>query len=283
MEYMGFGLKLINMNLRVNIMEKFLILGLLAVLLLSPLYAQIPEYYADVQLKVMPAGEVEISGTTNHPSLAPGTTQKFTSKNGENWLLNITLPDNFSEYVYDVSFPPNAQINFMNVPKNVRMETQGDAIHIIATGTNQTFFAVVQYSFDGSAPPPLPQDILIALGIIIAIVIFAAAVIYLYRRQKKGKKATYPSAHKEIEHAFKKIPAPKETKQRYNPVLFTDRQNQILEMIEREGGHTTQAKIQAETKIPKASLSRNIESLVRKNVIKKERKGMTMVIYFSEE
>jgi len=246
-------------------MVKCLLLGILVLLLLGPVYAE--DYYADVEIRVMATGEVMISGATNHPSLASGPTQNFTSKKGENWLLNITLPENFSEYVYDVSFPPNAQISYMNVPKNVRVETTDGIIHIIATGTNQAFFAVVQYSFDGPAMGPPPLDPILMLGIAI-IIGFVLSQLYIRFRKSRASESSRAAA---------------KPKMQYKPEAMTERQNQILEIIKREGGHTTQAKIQVETKIPKASLSRNIESLVRKKVIKKERKGMTMVIYFNDE
>jgi uncharacterized membrane protein len=248
-----------------NIMERLLIFGLIAMLMLSPAYAE--DYYADVQVRVMATGEVMISGATNHPSLAPGLTQNFTGKSGQNWLLNLTLAENFSEYIYDISFPPNTEINYMNVPKNVRVETEGEIIHIIATGTNQTFFAVVQYSFDGPAMGQPPLDPILMLGIAIIIGFLISQVYFHYKRRRSSKGSTV-------------VPKPKRS---YHPEAMTERQNQILDILKREGGHATQAKIQNETKIPKASLSRNIDSLVRKKVIKKERKGMTMVIYFNDE
>jgi len=260
-DYINFKLNLSNLNFKITIMGRFLILFLLALLLISPAYAATQEYYADVQIRVFPTGDVEVSGTTNYPALSPGVTQNFTSKSGNLWTLNMTFPDTFSEYVYDLSFPANAQISYMNVPKNVRMETQGEVMHIIATGTNQAFFAVVQYSLGTPPSPPLPLDPIIILGISALATVIAITVYLRWRKRIQDKK-------------FKLT---------YNSNAVTDRQKQIIDIIKREGGHSTQSKIQKETGIPKASLSRNIDSLVKKNIIKKERKGMTMVLYFSEE
>jgi uncharacterized membrane protein len=149
------------------------------------------------------------------------------------------------------------------------METNDNIIHIIATGTNQTFFAVVQYSFDGTNPGPSPFEPLVMIGIILLLAILVVILYVKIRRRPLHEKQSVESA------------APK-GKASYNPETLTERQNQILEIIKKAGGHTTQAKLQIETKIPKASLSRNIESLVRKKIVKKERKGMTMVIYFND-
>jgi uncharacterized membrane protein len=107
------------------------------------------------------------------------------------------------------------------------------------------------------------------IGIILLLAILVVVLYFKIRRRPLHEKQ------------FVEAPAPK-AKVSYNPETLTERQNQILEILKKAGGHTTQAKLQAETKIPKASLSRNIESLVRKKIVKKERKGMTMVIYFND-
>jgi len=218
------------------------------------------EYYADVQIRVWPAGEVEISGTTNYPALKSGMTQNFTSKSADKWILNMTFPDNFSEYVYDVSFPPGTEINYLNVPKNVRMETEGEVLHVIGSGINQKFFLTIQYSFGDQPPiPPSPLP-LVAAGFIIAII-----AVFAYRR-------------------FRKISVGKNNSGvKYNPHALTDRQRMIVDAISKNKAPITQAKLQTETKIPKASLSRNLDSLIKKGIVKKERKGMTMVVYFNEE
>lgn len=233
--------------------------GLILIFCLVAPISLAQEYYADVQIRVYPTGEVEISGTTNHPALAPGTTQNFTSKSRNKWILNITLPETFSEYVYDVSLPPGAEINYLNAPKTVRMETQDNTLHVIASGENQQFFVVVQYTLGTPPQPPSPLP-LVAAGFILAII-----AVFAYRR-------------------FRKLSIGKSNSRvKYNPHALTDRQRMIVEALKKNKAPMTQAKLQAETKIPKASLSRNLDSLIKKGIVKKERRGMTMVVYFNEE
>ncbi len=56
---------------------------------------------------------------------------------------------------------------------------------------------------------------------------------------------------------------------------LTDRERQVAEFVLREGGKTTQARIYRALLIPKASLSRVIDSLERRNVIKATAVGKT--------
>jgi uncharacterized membrane protein len=271
-----------------RLISAFWVIALLAALA-SPANAQ--SYYADVKIVVDMAGETQISGISNHPELAPRITQQYTSKQGEFWVLNITLPENFSEYIYEIEFPKNTAINYLSVPKSFRMESNGN-IRIIATGMEQPFFILAQYSFGPKPYSPYsfsPEMLLIFLGSLGLIVI--ALYPYMKDMHRNGThsesggseewvcpKETQPEA--KIKENIQKEP-PKPLKA-YNPALFTERQNKILEIIAREGGHATQAKIQKETNIPKASLSRNIDALVRRKVILRERKGMTMVLYFPQ-
>ncbi|MBN2094988.1 MAG: winged helix-turn-helix transcriptional regulator [Candidatus Aenigmarchaeota archaeon] len=241
-------------------MRKPLLLAFLLIAAAFPAMAE--DYYADVQIKVWHAGEVEISGTTNHPTLAPGVYQNFTSKSGSMWVLNITLPETFSEYVYDVELPQKSQVNYLSVPKNIRMETRDGALHLIGSGMDQKFFVVVQYSYDGT-PPPQPPSPVVPLAIFALVI---AGIVVHYRFKIKKIKLVPPKIRKG-----------------YNPLALTERQKEILDFIEKAGNATTQAKLQAGTNIPKASLSRNIDALVKKGILKRERKGMTMVVYFSEE
>jgi uncharacterized membrane protein len=57
----------------------------------------------------------------------------------------------------------------------------------------------------------------------------------------------------------------------------------IVETIQKNKGSITQAKLEKSLEIPKSSLSRNIESLVRKNILVKESKGMTNLIMIKPE
>jgi uncharacterized membrane protein len=62
-----------------------------------------------------------------------------------------------------------------------------------------------------------------------------------------------------------------------NKHLYTSRQLQIINYLQKHGP-ANQIKIEKELNIPKASLSRNIETLVKKGIIFKESKGMSNII-----
>lgn len=71
-------------------------------------------------------------------------------------------------------------------------------------------------------------------------------------------------------------------KKSYNESALTERQKQIVRLIDNKGGSSTQAVLEKELSIPKASLSRNLETLSKKGIIKKESKGMSNLVYFPQ-
>ena len=213
------------------------------------------EYYADVTIEVDYTGEVTISGQTNHPQLLIEKTQNYTSKEGIYWTLNISISDSFSDYIFDVSFPEGTVINYLKVPSSFRIETYDGRLHLIGTGQEKPFSVVVQYRFEDKNTE---QDYQILLGLLFVMVLLVT-VYYLNLNQKKPKK-------KKTEYKF-----------------LTDRQKQIVGYLESKKEPVTQAELQRELKFPKASLSRNIDSLINKGLLKKGRKGMTNLVYLVEE
>ena len=69
----------------------------------------------------------------------------------------------------------------------------------------------------------------------------------------------------------------KDSKQ-YNLSGLTDRQKKIMELLIERNRPLTQTEIQQELKIPKAAVSRNINSLEIKGLIEKEKIGMSNLI-----
>ncbi|MBU2442886.1 MAG: winged helix-turn-helix transcriptional regulator, partial [Nanoarchaeota archaeon] len=58
---------------------------------------------------------------------------------------------------------------------------------------------------------------------------------------------------------------------------------EIMRIIEKNKKPITQAALEKILKIPKSSLSRNIDSLVRKDIITKEGKGMSNVLFLKNK
>jgi uncharacterized membrane protein len=212
---------------------------LLVFLLLLPLAAA-EENYGDVKISVSREGLVTISGTTDYPGLIVKNSPDFTSKKGRYWLLNITHPEIFSEYTYELSLPENTIINYIRTPNVINIK-DGKGIVISGSGRNSPFVLVVQYQIGNAYDN---------LWIYLASVAFGAIAIVLIKRYKSQKPTSVP--------------------------VLTDRQKQIIDLVKK--GPLSQAQIERNTGMPKSSLSRNIDVLVRKGILEKHDKGMVNII-----
>ncbi|MBU0535758.1 MAG: winged helix-turn-helix transcriptional regulator [Nanoarchaeota archaeon] len=222
------------------------------VLLLVPVCALGKEYYANVEIEVFENGDVQIQGISNHPELEGKTTQDYTSKDKSVWLLNISPEGMFSDYFVEITFPKDAVINYMKIPNILSMEEESGSVVIKSTGKDERFRIITQYSIDHKST--FLNVMIILAGIFIIIMITAGS--YILIKKNKAKK----------------------TMPKYNPEALTKRQKIILDLVIKNKGHITQSQLQKSVKIPKASMSRNIETLVRKGIVVKEQKGMTNVI-----
>lgn len=221
---------------------KLLIPVLVLTLLLS---VSLSEYYADVSINIDKSGAVSISGLTNHPGLMIKYSTNLTSKSGSNWILNITLNENFSSYVYSISLPRNAAISYIRAPAGFRIEPSINGLNIKGAAENQIFQLVVQYQ--------LLEDVYGSY--IIMVVSGVIAFSFLFFAMKKNLKP----------------------KKKLNTGDFPERQRKILEIVIKNK-KTTLTELLKQIKIPKSSLSRNIDSLVRQGIITSERKGMSKII-----
>lgn len=219
---------------------------LIIILILPIVHSQ--DYYADVKIDVTSDGFVTIKGETNHPLLKIEKSPEYTQKKGKYWLLNITIDDIFSDYIYELNLPDNAVINYIKTPSLSRIGYE-DGISVIGTGKDKKFFIITQYYMTFNKKN---KSILLYVLIILLIGII---VYYFYKKKKKKP---------------------------YNPDILTERQKQIMKIIEKSKKPVTQAMIEKKTKLPKSSLSRNIESLVRKGILKKESKGMSNVLFLKK-
>jgi uncharacterized membrane protein len=236
-------------------MRLFALLAFTALLLVcSACYAESQAYYADVEITVGDNGLVSISGITNHPGLRVTEASEYTSKSGPYWLLNITIDDLFSDFVYTLRLPAGSVVNYLKSDSSIGIRQDGQGIIVEGQGRNKPFVLIVQYSI---FPIEAEFPYLILLLPVVAVVIF-----YWHVRMRKSRSPG---------------------REKYRPELLTERQLRIVRLLEEKGSPVSQKVMERKLGIPKASLSRNIDSLVRKGVISKERKGMSNIIYFSEE
>lgn len=229
--------------------SKMLLLSLITSLLIAPSFSQ---FYADVVIDVDEYGIVSITGLSNHPSLNLSRTEEYTSKNKSYWLLNITLSSVFEDYYYEVFLPKGAVINYLRTPNNVEITELNDRIQITAFAQNQPFYLVIQYSIS-----QIVYDLTLIYTFITAVII--GAVVYLFYKYK------LKSSSAGIDHA-----------------LLTERQSLIVKYLEKTKRASQKELIDA-LKMPKASLSRNIDSLERKGIVKKHNKGVMNIIVLEEK
>ncbi|MCF7861062.1 MarR family transcriptional regulator [Candidatus Woesearchaeota archaeon] len=222
-------------------MRLILLIMILSFASVAPVFAN---FYADVEFDVGNDGVVTISGNSNHPLLADSQTNDLTSKKGRYWLLNISIADNFSNYIYRIKLPRYSSVNYLKTPELSRFEYGDNSLLIIGTGENQKFDVVVQYSIGNQKPNYFQGAVIVS---------FAVVVILVYWVSKNRR------SHKIPMH------------------ILTDRQKRIVSFVVKHK-RVTQKELQDELKLPKSSLSRNVESLVRKNILKKNQKGMSNVL-----
>jgi uncharacterized membrane protein len=227
----------------------------LLILFLNISLVSATNYYANVVIDVKENGDVQITGQSNHPLLKERISQDYTSKFKKYWKLDLNIDDIFEEYVFEVRFPKYAVVNYLKIPNILSMEEQNNQLIIISTGENKELRILAQYSINKKQHS---KNILLFISFLM--LAFSILVISYYLLNKNKHKKT-----------------------KYNIDALTDRQKQIFNLIIKNKGKVTQSFLQKELNLPKASLSRNIDTLVRKEIIQKETKGMTNLITIKKD
>lgn len=200
-------------------------------------------YLADIIIEVHENGLVEIKGDSNHPLLKQGVYNNFTSKQKAYWTLNISTQEKFDEYNYELNLPKNSQINYLGVYGVDKFEDK-DGLKISGKIKNKPFAIIVQYKYN------LVKSNFLIFFLIVSFVLLSLLVVYLIQKIEKNKK-------------------------KYSKENFSEREYMIIRLLQKNNNCMTQAEIEKKTKLPKASLFRNIESLSRKKIIEKNKTGMT--------
>lgn len=223
------------------------------VLICTQINAQ--EYYADLTFEIQPDGMTNITGTTNYPPLNPKNTQELTSKIGKTWTLSIDTNYKFSEYTYKIMLPKGAKIQSINTTSTYFIQTLNDKILIEGFGEETDFNLKINYLIFQTEQ----NNFLLIIGGIFALIIISGILFGFFIKIKKDKQI-------------------QNKKEDFDTDTLTERQLAIIKEIEKKNGKNTQAEIQKTLALPKASLFRNIATLEKKGIIKKERKGMTMLL-----
>lgn len=205
-------------------------------------------YYADLSVDINADGSATFSGITNHPQLT-GTTSEFTSKKGEYWIFNLSVPETFDTSVIKVNLPADAVMNYVQ-GKGIAISSE-KGISITQVSEGPLAFAV-QYKIG-----PTKDDWMITvLASVATIFVFWLIFTLAHRAGKKRAKKALPEY-------IKGLPP---------------RQREILQLVRDAGGRLTQKQIEERMSIPKSSISRNIDGLVRKGIIEKQSLGLSNII-----
>jgi len=211
------------------------------------------EYYADVVMDVSESGTVFISGTSNHPALSVSRSDEFTSKQGRHWLFSVDLNGVFSDFVFSVKLPVGASINYLKAPVSVQITSVGGRVVVNGVGRNEPFSLKIQYSIQGKKSGFFSVPF-VFFGFGTAVV---AGLFVLFLRKRRVRVAGFDRAS------------------------LTERQLAIIKIVE-EHGMVSQREVEAKLGIPKSSVSRNVNSLEKRGLLKKEKRGMTNVLFLSE-
>jgi uncharacterized membrane protein len=263
-------------------LKVFLIALMFALILLASFsYAQ--EYYADLTIVVNSDGTANSQGITNDPELSPGTYHDLTSKRGVYWVLNITSENYFSDYIITVLLPQGAEFNYLKASGRSRV-SYDNGIKIVSSGTDNLSL-VVQYQITQREKSLRIYWILFGLFVFF-IVLFLSRKLWLNslagleelsnkKRNKSNSVRLKENKEKENKETDERIAVLKKT--------LGETQANILDLIMEEGGSITQKQLQHKLGVPKATLSRNVDSLVKKNIVHKQSRGMTNVISINNE
>ena len=234
-------------------------------------------YYADISVDLDSSGMASITGISNHPLLSDGRNDSLTSKKGAVWLFNLTLPpeDIFSDYVYAVSLPQGASVNYVKAD-SFRISSTGGRIIVSGSGSNRPVGIVIQYQMEEVSEPADTSYLYGAL----AFILFLAAYFTYYVLRKRKSLRRKPAAEPIAEVKQPLIPySPNYSK--YVGVL-TDRQKDILGILQEQGKPVNQTLICERLGLPKSSVSRNIASLADLALVEKKRVGMSTFISLKE-
>jgi uncharacterized membrane protein len=235
---------------KIKQIKKFLFSTILIFVLIFPSVSS--EYYADIEIIVDEAGYVTITGKTNHPDILVENSQMYTYKNQDTWLLNITINDLFSDYIYDLKLPQGSTVNYLNLSGLKEIKTDTGNLLLTGSGGNENLSLIVKYQINSKS---IDYNILFILGILIFIV--SLLLIYSIIQNKRKKENIL---------------------QKYNFKGLTERQKQIMQLLIDADRPLTQVEIERELKIPKAAVSRNVHSLELKSLIEIEKSGMSNLI-----
>lgn len=252
----------------------FKLFSLCFLILISSSYVYSENYYADIEIDIFEDGSVTINGITNYAELKNiSNSQNYTSKKGEMWIFNLTTDGVFEDFIFKVNFPPGVQINYIKTTPRFRIEDNGKSISLIGIGDSQELNILIQYKIikdenSSGAFFSVENYFFIFSFVLFLFVLF---IIYLAYSKFKIFEKNESSISKNINSNINNA------KESINLDLLSGRQKEIVEILLKRD-KISQKELQEILKIPKSSVSRNVNSLVSRGFIVKQRSGITTFI-----
>jgi len=234
-------------------------------------------------------------------------TDSLTSKNADTWTLNFSLDGYYSDYSVTFYLPPGSQITKFDIQPQLNYEVQvkEDSLILSMHGYRTISpWIKVDYKLPPAEVQGQQNSQIPSAAYILFILLIVAGVIFAFYRYKiqKGTAApqnydsnyTRPEKLPETEGMpeTKKMPVAEKNDEVKNIRItgemqkvidtLSDKEKAIILLLIKNGGSATQADIRYEVEIPKSSLTGIINSLKRKNIIKKREYGRTNIIELSE-
>jgi uncharacterized membrane protein len=230
--------------------------------------ASAESYYADLSLVVDEKGTTTLQGPTNYVPLNISSSEKFTMKKEAYWTFNITTNSTFSDYVLTLELPAGAEINYMKSSGSLRL-LNDNGLKIIVSGSHIPIVLIVQYELK----PAKGNSAFYIIGSIILGLLIILSFVLTYKKLKTPLPLDIAQFQKRPDaikiHTIKKT--------------LTESQATILNLLLEAKVPLTQKQLQHRSKLPKATLSRNIDILEKKNILTKQSRGLTNVIFIHDD
>lgn len=224
----------------------------------------------------------------NDTSQLYAVTDMLTSKSAGTWLLNFSAQGYYSDYTITFFLPEGSEVISFEISQglNYQIQVMNDSLAMEIQGYG---IASPNIGISYMQPMDVPEKTKsessswYILIILLVIVFTIAGIILFFLRKKKIPQAGNIESHEAKYKSAPMIPEIKATSQMQKVIdTLSDNEKAIINLMLKKGGSVTQADIRYETGIPKSSLSGIINTLKRKNIIKKREFGRTNVIELSD-
>lgn len=204
-------------------------------------------------------------------------TDSLSTKTGRQWKINFSLRGYFLDYNSRIYLPPKMEITDFTIPSDFSysLGIENQSLLMEITGYQAPDPQIIIYYAQPltdlekeeektTTPMDRTRQIMAA-----ALIVILTTLLILNIIQKKKQTQETPQKKEEITITpeMEKVMG-----------TLSEREDAIVQILIKEGGSSTQAKIRRETGIPKSSLSGITNALRQKKIIKKREYGRTNLI-----